>query len=181
MAKRTNNNQILIICGAVAIAVVVIIAIVLATIGNREPDASFFNSDETKYVINIDNYNDDEAAEYSPIKTHMVYYYSGDDVTDVKVYYEFEDQDKAQKAYEASKKAGEYDNTEKTEVTGRFIIITNKPSSFANLKASYIKQQIDIMESLESETPDDEGIVIIEDDTEPTEDSTDETTEEPTE
>lgn len=172
MAKRYNNNQILMACGAVAIVVVVIVAIILATIGNREPDAAFFNSDETKYVINIDNYNDDGAAEYSPIKTHMVYYYSGDDVTDVKVYYEFEDQDKAKKAFEASKKAGEYNNTEKTEVIGKFVVITNKPSTFTNLKASYIKQQIEIMESLESETPDDEGTVIIEEDTESTEEST---------
>ena len=86
--QRKNNNRLLFICGAAAIAVVIIVAIILAAVGNREPDPSFFKSDDTKYVISIDNFIDDEedaeeeteetVEDYSPLRTHLVYYYSGD-------------------------------------------------------------------------------------------------------
>ncbi len=174
--KRTNHNQKLFIYGAVAIAVVIIVAIVLAAIGKQEPDASFFVSDDAKYVITIDNVSEQEESDEtideedgeedteqtteelvaSPIKTHLVYYYSGDTITDVKVYYEFKNHDEAQKTYDIAKDSDEYKELERVEVIGKFIVLTNKSEHFANIKASYIKEQIELMESLENAT-DEEG------------------------
>ncbi len=160
--QRKNNNRLLFICGAAAIAIAIIIAIILAAVGNREPDPSFFKSDDTKYVISIDNFIDDEenaeeeteeaVEDYSPLRTHLVYYYSGDSITDVKIYYEYTDKEKAAAAFKISNEANEFKDAAKAETNGKYIVITNKPSTYAKLKASYIKQQIEAMESLEEST-----------------------------
>ena len=158
-AKKDNKNLIIGICAAVAIVVVVVVAIVLVTKGGSSKlDDSYFVSDGTKYVLTVDVENTDE--EYTPVKSHMVYYYSGDDITGVKVYYEYANADDAKAAYDALKEVGGFESFKSVELDGKYLIMTSKESEYAELKASDIKQQIEFMEMLQNmnleETTDEE-------------------------
>ena len=105
--KKDNKNLIICICAAVVVVVIAIIAIVFATKGSAPIDDSYFVSDDSKYVISLtsDNldYEDDEYAEYAPLVSHVVYYYSGDKITGMKTYHEYENADAAKEAYDALK------------------------------------------------------------------------------
>ena len=143
-ARKNNKNLILGICSAVVAVVVIVVVIILATTGGARVNDSFFKSDDTKYVISVDTSDSDEA--YPPVKTHMVYYYSGEDITDVKIYYEFKDAAEAKDAYDAGKEDATFSDYKKLEIDGKYVVLTAKESEYKDLKASDVKAQIEFME-----------------------------------
>lgn len=147
-AKKDNKNLLLGICATVAIILVVVIAVVLATHSTETINDAYFVSDDTKYVLTLPSDIAEEADEdYAPVKTHMVYKYSGDDITDVKMYYEYEDSARAKAAYDAASKEEEASEIFKNaSLNGKYIIITTDKSEYENLKASDIKKQIELYE-----------------------------------
>ncbi|MBQ2660948.1 hypothetical protein IJF93_02650 [Candidatus Saccharibacteria bacterium] len=159
-AKKTQNkdkNIIIGICAAVVLVVIVIIAVVLATT-NKKLDDSFFVSDGTKYVLtmDMDDASDEEGA---PLKAHIVYFYSGDNVTGMKSYYEFADAAAAKAAYElytAEEDGGSY------SIDGKYIILTAEPSDYEGMTASDVKQQIDFMEMLKNMDTDEDTVDMVE-------------------
>ncbi len=191
--KKSNTNKMPIIIGA-CVAVVAVVAIVVGIIfavrnsGNALGDG-YFVSDGSKYVLTLENdeddLNEDETDTPAPAKTHMVYYYSGDEITGFKQFYEFADSATAQKAYETYKEI-EDDTYESIELNGKYIVITGTPSSYEGLTTTDVKQQIEFIKSLENLGTDDNGFVedaetveegeVVEDTTEPAE-STEESTE----
>ena len=147
-AKQENKNMIIGgICAAIAVVVIIIVAVALATRGTGISD-DYFKSDGTKYVLTIENepVGDDEADVYDPVKTHMVYTYSGEDVTGMKTYAEFADADTAKKAFDAIKESGE--DMTNYAVEGKYIILTATPDQYEGMKASDVKSQIEFYESL---------------------------------
>lgn len=147
--SKDNKNLIIGICAAAAVVVVIILAVVLV---NRNPALSdaYFVSDGTKYVLTIESDTEElENDEYTPLKTHLVYTYSGDTVTGMKTYYEYGDASSAKKAFDALKEELG-DEATAMEINGKYIIITADEESYKDTTASDVKKQIDLMESLKN-------------------------------
>ncbi len=168
MAKKAKNNNLIIgICAAAVLIIVIIVAIVLATRGGNGfggLNDSYFVSDGTKYVLTLDAEEiATESEEYSPIKTHMVYFYSGDEITDMKIYYEFANEETAKSAlnyYKESLGSGEYKDI---STNGKYVVITANESDYEGITASDVQQQIEFMEMLKNMdySEDEEDIEVI--------------------
>ena len=152
-AENSKNNKNLLIGVCASILVVVIAVIVFFATRNSETiNDAYFVSDNTKYVLTLPNDATSESTdEYTPVKTHMVYYYSGDDITSIKSYYEFTDEVTARAAYaEAKSDSSSNDLLKNSSVNGKYIIIVADESEYKDLKASDIKQQIELFETIKN-------------------------------
>ena len=170
--KKDNKNLIIGICVAVVAVVAIVLAVVFLVKGNNAISDDYFKSDDTKYVLTVDTETmdlDTESEEYVPVKTHIVYTYSGDEITGMKTYVEYADAATAQKAFDEMKAAGEED-VERAEVNGKYIVLTNEESDYEDMTASDVKQQIEFMEMLKNMGSDEE-----EEDTEEITEEVDET------
>ena len=163
--KKDNKSLIMAICGVVAaIVLVVVIAVVVMT--KKGIDESFFVSDDTKYVLSLDVNNammDIDTDEYVPEKAYLIYFYSGDEVTGLKMYYKYADNATAKKAAETlNGQKSESDEIEKVEADGDYVIITAGKTTYEGMTAEDAKQQVEFMEMLQnmnfddSESEDDE-------------------------
>ena len=156
MAKKAKNTNLIIgICVAVVVVIAIIVAIVLATRGGGNGlsglSDAYFVSDETKYVLTLDAEEiATESEEYTPIKTHMVYFYSGDEITDAKIYYEFADEATAKAALEYYKESLGDEEYKDITTSGKYLIITSNESEYEGITASDVKQQIEFMEMLKN-------------------------------
>lgn len=152
MANKKKDNKNMVIggvCVAVVVVIVIVVAVVLAIRGNGLNDG-YFVSDGTKYVLTIDNESSssDDNDSYTPVKTHVVYTYSGDQITGMKTYGVFVDNAAAQKAYDAIKEAGE--DMTNYAIDGKYIIVTANEDQYKDMKTSDVKAQIEFMESLKN-------------------------------
>lgn len=151
--KSTNKNAIIAICLAIVCALVivgVIVAIVLTKPGGLMGgiDESYFVSDNTKYVIDLDGTESDiEEEAYIPVKSHLVYTYSDNTITGFKIYYEYDSDTAAKNAlgYITEHNTEGVDNI---ETNGKYIIITISPSVYENMTAADVKQQVELIEAL---------------------------------
>ena len=155
-AKKDNKNLIIGICVAVLAIAVIVVAVVLATKGTTKLSDAYFKSDDTKYVLTIDGDQMDieDADEYEPVKTHIVYYYSGDTVNGMTTYMEFADESTAKTALEAYKSVDQ-EGIKNLSVNGKYLVIEMTEDQYADMTASDVKQQIEFMEMLESMDSDD--------------------------
>lgn len=149
-AKKDNKGAIIgCICAVVAIVVVVVVAVVLSMNNNRLND-SYFVSDGTKYVITVESDAAElEGDEYTPIKTHLVYTYSGEEITGLKGYYEYADDAKAQAAANYLKENAA-DAYKEIAVEGKYVVVTSNEADYEGVTTSDVKQQIEFMESLKN-------------------------------
>ncbi|MBQ3436513.1 hypothetical protein IJG26_00975 [Candidatus Saccharibacteria bacterium] len=158
-AQKSKNNLIFGIIALIAILVIVIVVIFAVKNANSNYGESYFASDDTKYVINLeDGEFSTEDSEHSPTKVHLVYFRSGDDITGVKYYYEYIDEKEAKSAYDYYKSnyTNEYDDI---ELNGKFIILTANKSDYEGMTAYDVQQQIEFMEQLhEMDSTDEEDI-----------------------
>ena len=148
-ATKDNKNMMIGICAVVLVAIVaVVIAVVLAN-SNKLND-SYFVSDGSKYVLTVESEmtGDEEQDAYTPVKTHIVYTYSGDEITGMKTYGEFADADAAKKAFDAIKESGE--DMTNYAIDGKYIIVTGTAESYEGMTASDVKAQIEFYESLKN-------------------------------
>lgn len=150
-AKKDNKNLIIGICAAVVVVVVIVIAVVLATRGTKLND-DYFVSDDTKYVLTVETgdlyTDDDDSDEVVPVKTHLVYTYSGDEITGLKAYYEFADDAAAKTAYDQYVEADLSNEYASIELDGKYVILTANASEYEDLTADDVKQRIEFMEML---------------------------------
>ncbi len=148
-AKKDSKNLIAWICAVVAVVAIVIVAAILATRSGAPLDESYFESDDSKYVLTVEA--DDmltEGEEYIPVRSHLVYYYSGDAITDLKNYYLFDDEETAKLAYEYYKEnlSDEYKDI---SLSGKYIIFTEKEAEYEGITANDIKQQLELIKMLD--------------------------------
>lgn len=155
--KKSNQNYLFVgACAIVAIIVVVVIAIIIANHKNVLGD-SFFVSDGNKYVLTLET-GDTSFAESSndPLKTHVVYFYSGDKITGAKTYYEYTDSTAAQSAFDYLKANYSDEDIKSFSIDGKYIIVTVPETEYQNLTASEVKEQIELMETLNNQTPEED-------------------------
>ena len=159
-AKKDNKNIIIGACVAIVAVAIIVIAIVFGVNGKPALNDAYFVSDNTKYVLTLDS--EDTEDETAPVKTHIVYFYSDDEVTGAKYYYEFKDADSAKAALETIQNSLEDANA--ASVDGKYIIIVADESEYKDVTASEVKEQIEFMETLKNMDYDDteDGTDIIE-------------------
>jgi len=145
--KKAEKKKGLIagICIAVVVIAVAIIAVVVVNL-NKGLNDSYFVSDGTKYVLTIDTDETLLTDESQPIKTHLVYTYSGDEITGLKTYSVYKDSEAAQKAYKTFAEMGE--NMTNFTVDGKYLIMTATADQYNGITASDVKAQIEYFESL---------------------------------
>ena len=150
-AKKDNKNLIIGICVAVLAIAVIVVAVVLATKGTTRLSDAYFKSDDTKYVLTIDGDQTDteSTSEYEPVKTHVVYYYSGDTINGMTTYMEFADESTAKTALEAYKSVDQ-EGIKNLSVNGKYLVIEMTEDQYSGVTASDVKQQIEFMEMLEN-------------------------------
>ena len=150
--KKLNKNLLVAIIGVAAAAITVLVLVLVLGRGNGELNENWFKSDGSKLVLTIES---DPAMvaenEQTPINSHLVYTYSGETVTGLKVYYQYENPVKAQAAYEIlhDSNNGQYKDV---LIDGRYVILVAVDSEYEHLKASDVKQQIDFMEMMKGTT-----------------------------
>ncbi len=155
-AKKNNKKLIIGICSAIAVVVIIAVIAIVAT-RNGGLNDNYFKSDDTKYVLTIETDSletDDDAQEYMPIKTHIVYTYEGDNITGMKTYAEYPDAETAKKSFDALKESDD-ESLKDAELNGKYIVITNSEDQYEGMTASEVKQQIEFMEMLKNTNSDD--------------------------
>ncbi|MBQ3470498.1 hypothetical protein IJH23_02195 [Candidatus Saccharibacteria bacterium] len=177
--KKNNKGLIVgICCGVVALIVAVVLIVIFVVkpggLGGGLSDA-YFVSDDTKYVLTLESEQASfEEEEYAPVKSHMVYYYSGEKITGMSVFYEYADEAAAKLAYDH---IGDEAKAEAAEIKlqGKYVEIIMKEESYSDVTAEEVKQQIEFMEMLKNMNYDDgtSDDVIEFDDGEETIDDTD--------
>ena len=172
MAKKAKNNKNLIIgiCAGVLVIAVIIVCVVLAINNTKKLDDSYFVSDDTKYVLDVStSVVDAEDEEYTPVKAYAVYTYSGDEITGMTTYFEFADEATAKAAlgtFEEEMKEGGGESVKSISVNGKYIVAEMTEDNYADLTASDVKQEIELMEMFKNmnfNDTDDEDIVDVED------------------
>ena len=159
--KKDNKNLIIGICAAVVAAVaavVVVVAVIFATRGTGTPaniDDKYFVSDDTKYVITMDGdeLGSEDETGFKPVKTHIVYTYSGDTVTGMSTYIEFDSEDTAKKALESYKEAyADVDSSDSgiasMSANGKYLVVVATEEQYADTTVSEIKQYMEMVEMM---------------------------------
>lgn len=148
--KKTNNKN-LIICCCAAIVIIIVAIVVIVMVNNSGISDGYFVSDDTKYVLTIenDNVDDEDADQYTPLKTHLVYTYEGDTVTGLKSYYQYADATSAKAAYDAIKETITEEG-DQIELNGKYVIVAAREDVYKDTTASDVKQQIEFMETLKN-------------------------------
>lgn len=149
-AKKNNKNLIYGVCAAV---VVVVIAVVVAIVimGNKPLDESFFVSDDTKSVLTMDPSSlSQDTDEYVPEKMRLVYFYSGEKVSDLKMYYGYESEEIAKKAADYLKSVNQDEGIKDVSVNGKYVVVTADKSTYEDMTAEDAKQYVEMMEKFQN-------------------------------
>jgi len=127
-----------------SVVIIVLFVAVIATLivmMNRETtyDESYFVSDGSKLVSKIDPiyYEGDEKTP-EPLAAYMVYYYSGEKITDVKAFYKFETEEIAKKIYEDATNK-EIDWVKEKKLSHEYLIFSLVDSEFKDLNTTLVR------------------------------------------
>ncbi len=134
--KQKRNVIVFLIIAVMILAIVTIMAIIT----NGELNDSFFVSDGTKYVLNADTESEElEKYKNVPVKSHAVYYYRGDTVTGMEMYFEFENKSAAEEVFADYQEI--FADTEKyaeVKLNKKYIIIVAAENEYKDLNATEI-------------------------------------------
>ena len=86
---------------------------------------------------------DSTTASGDLVKTFFIYTYDGDNVSGLKTYFEYTDEESAKKAYELRKDQPEFKGA---VVEGKYIVVTADSDQFKGLTADDVRQQTEAIE-----------------------------------
>ena len=140
MDKRRNLLNFKTIFSAVIVVLLIVVVVVLFVMNRSTYNDDYFVSDGTKIVLSMDARTSGfEESEYVPPITHVVYYYSGDTINSVKVFYEYKDSDIAKKANEKISMDDKYWAYSRT-LNDKYIIFDMKKEEYEGLTATEIRE-----------------------------------------
>ena len=130
------------IVGIVVLAVVVMVGLGV-TMGSMERiDDSYFVSDGTKLVLSMDReVASYEEGDFEPELTHLVYYYRGNTVNDVKIFYQYENKEMAAEA-DRRLSLDERDWAVKKKLNGKYLIFDLASSQYDKMTTNEVKESI---------------------------------------
>ncbi len=169
MAKKADQKKrnIIIIAAATVVAVIAIVAAIIMINRASLDNGSFFVSDNTKLVIPLksgDRISSDEN-EPAPQKTYFVYYYKGNDITDLKIYQEYANDTVAKEAYSYYKNnLSPY--LKDIAIDGKHVIVTHLEKEYEGITADDVRMTIKFNEENSNEELDDSTDEGTEEDTE---------------
>ncbi|MBR6505524.1 hypothetical protein IKT18_01620 [Candidatus Saccharibacteria bacterium] len=139
-----KKNRRIVIIAAVALFIVVLVAI-LASGSYYEPiDDDYFVSDNNKMVLTLSKESSDfESREYESDVTYVVYYYNGDDITDVRIFYSYNNEDEAREANKNITMDGKAWATGR-KLNGKYIIFNTNRKSWSGLSVDLLKEALGI-------------------------------------
>ncbi len=143
--KKLDKKTFLPICLGLVVIAVIIVAVVL--LKPQKIDDNFFVSDENKDVITLE-VSEADSATTNLIRTHIVYTYADDKITSLKTYYEYENGDLANQAFENTKTINQ--NAESVDLNDKFIVVTAKSDQYESLTPSDIKQQAEAIRQFQA-------------------------------
>lgn len=134
--------------GILAIALVFVIALIMNFSQNEKYDSSYFHDSDGKIVFTMDKDMAvlDESI-YEPNITHIVYYYSGNNVTNVKAFYEYATEREAEISFEH---LGLGTFADSKNLNGRFIVFQVKKSMYENLTVDTLKTDAEKLKSADA-------------------------------
>ena len=162
-AKKNNKNLIICICTAVVV-IIAIIAIVLATGGGGQHlSDDFFVTDDTKAVATLGPDDVSIADErFIPNKTHLVYFFSGDTVSGLKAYYEYDDEATAKAAYSfLNSDENDLKDFKSISQNGKYVILEANEEEYEGITKEQAIQQIEVFDSFNPDEYDEEETTII--------------------
>ena len=142
--EMKKKSTIAIIVGIVIMILIAIVAIIVFYVNKSDTIGDdYFVSDGTKLVVNMDG---DTASvsegEQSPVAVHRVYYYSGDNINDMKIFFEYADDEQAKLADETM--SDEYAEwAESKKVNGKYIVFKVKKLLYDGMTTSGIRRMMD--------------------------------------
>jgi hypothetical protein len=148
MNKRKRLINFKTIFSVVIVALLVVVVIVLVTMMNKEPvyNDDYFKSDNTKIVL-LANSEQPEDDEKNPIKTYMVYYYSGDNITGVKQFYQFKS-DEVANSVGKDISADDMDWVKSIVIKGPYIIFELTEDQYEGVTITQVRESVESLEAL---------------------------------
>ncbi len=142
--EMKKRNIIATIVGVAILAVIAVVVFIVININKISPiDDDYFMSDDTKLVIDVDG--DKilvEAGGQRPVMAYKVYYYTGDDVNDMKVFFEYTDDEQAKTA-DGTMGDGYKEWAENKKINGKYIVFDVKKSQYDGIKTSDVRQMME--------------------------------------
>ena len=147
--KFFGRNRKIVLVGVVAL-IVVVIAAVLASGTFESIDENYFVSDGGKLVMSLtkdqSNY---EMSEYEPGLTHVVYYYGGNSINNMRIFYEYDNEEEAREANEHIS-MDDKDWATGRKLHGKYIIFEVPKKRWENLSLDYIRGVVENMNELKN-------------------------------
>ena len=150
-SSEKNKGIIIGVCAALVVIALVVVGIVMAVKnGGGGLSDAYFKSDGTKYVLTLDAEDMSfDSEEMVPVKTHLVYTFSGDEITGLKGYYEYDNVEKAEAAYNYLVE-NQKDDFKSIVLDGKYVVVEADESEYEDLTTEDVKQQIDYMEAMKN-------------------------------
>ena len=129
----------------ILISTAVLVVYIARIITRPTIEDDYFVTDETKTTISLTPDSKD-SNNTSLVQTHFVYTYDGDNVSGLRTYFEYPDEETARNTLESIKDQPEFKGA---VVEGKYIVVTADESQYKGLTASDIKQQADALKSFQ--------------------------------
>jgi hypothetical protein len=141
MSERTR-----IINGKTIFSIVIVVLLVLVTsiliALNLRPkyNDDYFKTDGTKIVASItDNIDTAEEMGASLEKAYMVYYYSGNTITEVRIFYKYENDEVAKAVFDKIN-VDDFEWTNKKSISDSYVILNLAASEFNELTTEMVRE-----------------------------------------
>ena len=149
MSKRPRFiNGKTIFSAVIVVLLIVVVAVLVVMNNNPIYNDDYFKSDDKKIVLLVDRGEFEE--EDTPIKTYMIYYYSGEKIDAVKQFYQFKSNEISSRVKETIN-ADEMEWVKEITVSGPYIIFNLAESEFEGLTTTMIRESVENLNSLEDE------------------------------
>lgn len=136
-----------IILGAIILATIAMIVLLIVLARQEHYDDDYFVSDDSKLVVAMDkSIAAFEDSEYEPDITYILYYYSGDNITGMKVFYAYDSEDEAREADANVILKGKEWATSKN-LSGKYLVFGVSDDQYEGLTITDIRKVISDMKS----------------------------------
>lgn len=158
--KKKKKSEVINITFTIlaVVVVVVVVGLVAGFIWREKYNEDYFVSDDSKLVISLDkDIASFEDGDYEPELTRIVYYYDGDTINSMKVFFDYEDEAEAKVANENITMYGKDWATSKN-LNGKFIVFEVTKDQYEGLKTEDVRGMINDMKSAGTLYEDEEEI-----------------------
>lgn len=140
MKKRVRLINGKTIFSVVIVALLIVVTVVLINMNGKVTyNDDYFKSDDSKIVSTfVSDVEEFSANQIVPVKSYMVYYYSGNKINNVKVFYKFENFEQTEEANKYLD-VGSLEWADAKEVNGEYLIVQMNKSEYDELTTEIVR------------------------------------------